>query len=222
MECAGKVSYKRLEVRIANQNLENSLSVLSGYLFFDQTIRLKFLVKDDSTIQTFHQEREKGFNIPDHQPSQAYLVTHIFKRVASADLDLRNATLPLDPPNAPKGRKSSQKVTGVGYDSWAVAIMTLIKAYPKHFPDTLRAESHKTGLFASEDVYRAYSLLRASWKILAKKKDSAKRFINVQATTPTFPSDTDVRRYRTKGAEILEAAALKNSMKPAQRAYKVH
>lgn len=32
---------------------------------------------------------------------------------------------------------------------------------------------------------------------------------------PTFLSDTDIRRYKTKGAEILEAAALKNSLEPA-------
>jgi hypothetical protein len=46
------------------------------------------------------------------------------------------------------------------YTAWAVMIIYLINKYPQHFPDSLKEEVIKYKLFAVEDVYRAYCLLR--------------------------------------------------------------
>jgi SNF2-related domain len=200
-------------VRLANANMEGSIGVLAGYLFFKDTIRLKLWMEDEPLIDTFIKERERNFGIPNARPNLSWERKSIFKFIKTADLKLQRATLPLQVSDNHQGVNHSN--TSVGNASWAVTIMNLIRQFPARFPDTAKAETHKTGAFASEDINRAYWALRCQWRLLRNKIAGKGRFANYEANPPVFLTDNEIRTLKAKPDGSLVTADVKDSTEPA-------
>ena len=140
--------------------MENSYAVLAAYLFFKDTLRLKLWLEDNIAVQNFNTLRENGFGIPGVKPTTSWERKNVFSFVSSADLKLQSATLPLSMADNHKGVNARNN--SLGFASWAVMAMQLIRTEPSHFPDTGKADAHKTGAFASKDVNRAICALRCA------------------------------------------------------------
>jgi hypothetical protein len=95
--------------------------------------------------------------------------------------------------------------------------MQLIRTEPSHFPNIGKADAHKTGAFASEDVNRVICALRCAWRThtLKKGNKTTRRFANTLPAAPYFLTNDDIRRFQTQKDVSLPTVVVKDSTEPA-------